>query len=137
MTEKRRVLFVCIANDARSPMAEALLRHTDGEHFEAYSAGIRPTAIDPRARGVLEHAGISAEGLRSKSIDEFAGQHFDYLIDLCDKSGDEGDELPASSEVIVWNFVDPVSSAQHDPFRHTLQELSDRLKLFEMVKNRP
>lgn len=136
MTEKRRVLFVCVANDARSPMAEALLRHTDGEHFEAFSAGIHPTAIDPRARHVLEHAGISAEGLRSKSIDEFRGQHFDYLIDLCDKSTDEGDELPSSSEVIVWNFSDPAHSEQHDPFRHTLQEISDRLKLFEMVKNR-
>lgn len=136
MTEKRRVLFVCVANDARSPMAEALLRHSDGEHFEAFSAGVRPTAIDPRAREALEHAGISSEGLRSKSIDEFAGQHFDYLIDLCDKSGHEGDELPSSSEVIVWNFVDPASSEQHDPFRHVLQELSDRLKLFEMVKNR-
>jgi len=136
MTEKRRVLFVCIANDARSPMAEALLRHTDGEHFDAFSAGIHPTAIDPRARNVLEHAGISAEGLRSKSIDEFRGQHFDYLIDLCDKSTDEGDELPTSSEVIGWNFDDPANSEQHDPFRHTLQEISDRLKLFEMVKNR-
>ncbi|MCP1626374.1 arsenate reductase ArsC [Pseudomonas nitroreducens] len=136
MTEKRRVLFVCVANDARSPMAEALLRHTDDEHFEAFSAGIHPTAIDPRARDVLEHAGISVEGLRSKSIAEFRGQHFDYLIDLCDKSTDEGDELPTSSEVIVWNFVDPAHSEQHDPFRHTLQEISDRLKLFEMVKNR-
>ncbi|WP_325435475.1 arsenate reductase ArsC [Pseudomonas nitroreducens] len=136
MTEKRRVLFVCVANDARSPMAEALLRHTDGEHFEAFSAGIHPTTIDPRARSVLEHAGISTEGLRSKAIDEFRGQHFDYLIDLCDKSSDEGDELPTSSQVIVWNFVDPAHSGQHDPFRHTLQEISDRLKLFEMVKNR-
>jgi len=136
MTEKRRVLFVCVANDARSPMAEALLRHTDGQHFEAFSAGIHPTAIDPRARSVLEHAGISTEGLRSKSIDEFRGQHFDYLIDLCDKTTDEGDELPSSREVLVWNFADPATSDQHDPFRHTLQEISERLKLFEMVKNR-
>ncbi len=136
MSEKRRVLFVCVANDARSPMAEALLRHTGGDHFEAFSAGIRPTAIDPRAREVLERSGISTEGLRSKSIDEFRGQHFDYLIDLCDKSSEESDLLPTSSEVIVWNFVDPAHSEQHDPFRHTLQELSDRLKLFEMVKSR-
>lgn len=136
MTEKRRVLFVCVANDARSPMAEALLRHTDGQHFEAFSAGIHPTAIDPRARSVLEHAGISTEGLRSKSIDEFRGQHFDYLIDLCDKTTDEGDELPSSREVLVWNFADPATSDQHEPFRHTLQEISERLKLFEMVKNR-
>ena len=136
MTEKRRVLFVCVANDARSPMAEALLRHTGGQHFEAFSAGIHPTAIDPRARSVLEHAGISTEGLRSKSIDEFRGQHFDYLIDLCDKTTDEGDELPSSREVLVWNFADPATSDQHDPFRHTLQEISERLKLFEMVKNR-
>lgn len=137
MTEKRRVLFVCVGNDARSPMAEALLRHSAAEHFEAFSAGIHPRAIDPRAREVLEHAGISTEGLRSKSIDEFSGQHFDYLIDLCDKSSREGDELPSSSEVMVWSFADPTASEQHDPFRHLLQELSDRLKLFEMVKSRP
>ncbi|CAD5108637.1 arsenate reductase ArsC [Zestomonas carbonaria] len=136
MTDKLRVLFVCIANDVRSPMAEALLRHADNEHFDAQSAGIRPTALDPRTLEALEHAGVSTDGLRSKSIDEFAGQHFDYLIDLCDKSSDEAELLPHSKEVLVWNFADPAASDRPDAFRHTLQELHERIKMFTVVKNR-
>lgn len=61
MSEKLQVLFVCVANDSRSPMAEASLRLIDSEHFDAHSAGIQPSAIDPRAIEALEHAGIPAE----------------------------------------------------------------------------
>ncbi|MNO57461.1 Protein ArsC [compost metagenome] len=136
MADKLKVLFVCIANDARSPMAEALLRHTDDQHFEAYSAGVQPTAVDPRAIDVLEHAGIPVVGLRSKSLDEFSGQHFDYLIDLCDKSSSEEQLLPGSAEVLVWNFADPAASTQPEAFRHAMQEIHERVKMFVMVKTR-
>ncbi|WP_422418323.1 arsenate reductase ArsC [Pseudomonas sp. GZD-222] len=137
MTDRLRVLFVCIGNDARSQIAEALLRHTDPEHFEAFSAGVRPAAIDPRTLAVLEHAGISTEGLRSKPLEEFAGMPFDYLIDLCDKGSDELAQLPHSSKTIAWSFTDPVKQEGEEGFRHLLQEVSDRIKLFLMVKNRP
>lgn len=136
MSDKLRVLFVCVANDARSPMAEALLRHLESEHFEAHSAGTQATQLDPRTVSTLEHAGVSTEGLRSKSIDEFAGQHFDYLIDLCDKSSDEAWLLPMSKEVLVWNFADPCTSEQADAFRHTFQEISERVRMFTLVKNK-
>lgn len=63
--------------------------------------------------------GLPAADLRSKSIDEFSGQHFDYLIDLCDKSSDEEQLLPSSEQVLVWNFADPRISEQTDAFRHT------------------
>ena len=134
MSDKLRVLFVCIANDVRSPMAEALLRHTDSEHFEAQSAGVQPGAVDPRAIEALEHAGISATGLHSKAIDEFSGQHFDYLIELCDKSSSEAQLLPHSAQVLVWHFADPVTSERPDAFRHALQEIHERVKMFTMVK---
>lgn len=136
MSDKLRVLFVCVANNARSPMAEALLRHLDSEHFEAHSGGIRPEQIDPRAVAALERTGVSAAGLRSKSIDEFSGQHFDYLIDLCDKSSDETQQLPSSENVLVWNFADPCTNAQPDAFRHTCQEINERVRMFSLVKNR-
>jgi len=136
MSEKLRVLFVCVGNDARSPMAEALLRHLENEHFEAQSAGTLPQPLDERAVATLEHAGVSAQGLRSKSIEEFAGQHFDYLIELCDKAADEGQLLPTSGEALVWNFADPASSDQPDAFRHTFQEISDRVRMFTLVKNK-
>ncbi|MHC6224043.1 arsenate reductase ArsC [Pseudomonas sp. X10] len=137
MTDRLRVLFVCVANDARSLIAEAVLRNADPEHFEAFSAGVQPTAADPRTLAVLEHAGISTEGLRSKPLEEFAGLPFDYLIDLCDKGTDELEQLPHSSQTITWSFVDPVGQEGQEGFRHLLQEVSDRIKLFLMVKNRP
>ena len=136
MSGKLRVLFVCMANDARSPMAEALLRHFDNEHFETQSAGIQPGQIDPRAVAALEVAGVSAAGLHSKSIDEFSGQHFDYLIDLCDKSSDEAQQLPSSENVLVWHFADPSTSELPDAFRHTCQEINDRVRMFSLIKNR-
>lgn len=136
MTDKTRVLFVCVANAARSQLAEALLRHTDSEQFEAFSAGTAPGEIDPRTLGSLQHLGVSTEGLHSKSIDEFAGERFDYVITLCDKSSLECHALPGAGEVLAWNFEDPVTSTKHDAFRHTLHEIHERIKMFVLVKTK-
>ena len=76
MTSKTRVLFLCVANSARSQMAEALLRHTDPDGYEAFSAGTLPDEVDRRARMALDQLGVATDSLRSKSLDEFAGQHF-------------------------------------------------------------
>jgi protein-tyrosine-phosphatase len=136
MTAPRRVLFVCARNDVRSPMAEALLRHTDPADFQAFSAGLEASAIDPRTFESLEHINVDASGLHSKSLEDFEGQAFDYVITLCDKSSEEATRMPFSGEVIVWSFEDPTTSERHDPFRHTLQEIGDRIKMFITVKTR-
>ncbi|MHC8367221.1 arsenate reductase ArsC [Pseudomonas sp. ZT5P21] len=136
MTEKSRVLFVCAQNDIRSLMAEALLRNTDSQHFEAFSAGLEPSEVDPRTLESLEHIGVDATGLRSKSIGEFEGQPFDYVITLCDKSSEEAGKMPFSEEVMTWNFENPATSERHEPFRHALQEIHDRIKMFVTVKMR-
>ncbi len=104
MTRKARVLFVCTANAARSQLAQALLRHTDSEHFEAFSAGTTPTQVDPRTFEALSHIGVSTEGLRSKSIDEFGGERFDYVITLCDKAAAQCLSLPGAGGVIGLEF---------------------------------
>ncbi|WP_241392784.1 hypothetical protein [Pseudomonas chlororaphis] len=83
-----------------------------------------------------QRLGIATDGLRSKALDEFAGQQFHYVITLCDKSSEEAARMPSSGEVIVWNFEDPVTSDKHEPFRHTLQEIHDRLHMFITVKTR-
>jgi protein-tyrosine-phosphatase len=137
MTDKRRVLFVCAKNDIRSLMAEALLKHTDSDHFEAFSAGLESSEVDPRTWDSLDHIGIDISGLRSKSIEEFEGQAFDYVITLCDKSSAEAGRMSFPGEVITWNFEDPASSERHEPFRHALQEIHDRVKMFVTVKTRP
>lgn len=136
MADKFRVLFVCARNDVRSLFAEALLRHTDSSHFEAFSAGLDPIGVDPRTLESFEHIGIETSGLRSKSIDEFEGQQFHYVITLCDKSSEETSRMPTSGEVIVWSFEDPTTSERHEPFRHELQEIHDRIKMFVTVKTR-
>ena len=84
----------------------------------------------------LEHLGVSTEGLRSKSIDEFAGERFEYVITLCDKSSLECQALPGAGEVLAWNFEDPVTSTQPDAFRHTLHEIHERIKMFVLVKTK-
>ncbi|WP_338524911.1 arsenate reductase ArsC [Pseudomonas batumici] len=137
MADKVRVLFVCAKNDVRSPLAEALLRHTDSLHFEAFSAGLAASEIDARTLASLDHIGVDATGLRSKAIDELEGQQFDYVITLCDKSSEELSRMPASGEIIVWSFEDPTTSERHEPFRHALQEIHDRINMFVTLKTRP
>jgi ArsR family transcriptional regulator, arsenate/arsenite/antimonite-responsive transcriptional repressor / arsenate reductase (thioredoxin) len=136
MSAKPRVLFVCVANAARSQMAEALLRHTAPDQYEAFSAGTRPDSVDPLARAALDQLGVSTVGLRSKSVDEFVGQTFDYVITLCDKSALECQALPGASEFIAWNFQDPADSDQPDAYRHTLHEIHERIKMFVLVKSK-
>lgn len=135
MASKTRVLFVCTNNAARSQLAEALLRFADSERFEAFSAGTQPGEIDPRTFAALDHLGIETSGLRSKSLDEFADQRFDYVITLCDKAAQECQALPGA-ELLAWNFEDPVTSDTHDAFRHTLHEIHERIKMFVLVKTK-
>ena len=136
MSQKTRVLFLCVANAARSQMAEALLRHTDPEHYEAYSAGTQPGEVDSRARLALEQLGVSTEGLHSKPLEAFDGQQFDYVITLCDKSAFECSTLPGAGEYIAWDFEDPASSRQVNAYKHCLQQIHERIKMFVLVKNK-
>jgi len=136
MTQKARVLFLCVANAARSQMAEALLRHTDPEGYEAFSAGTQPGEVDRRARLALEQLGVSTDGLRSKPLEDFAGQQFDYVITLCDKSAFECSTLPGAGEYIAWDFEDPVSSQQANAYKHCLQQIHERIKMFVLVKSK-
>jgi hypothetical protein len=72
---KQRVLFLCTGNSARSQMAEGLLRHFAGDRFEVFSAGTRPAGLNPNAVTAMAELGVNIAGSRSKSVDEFAGQH--------------------------------------------------------------
>jgi len=85
---KKRVLFICTSNSARSQMAEALVNHDLGESFEAYSAGTEPKPPHPLAIRVLAEIGIDHSAARSKSMDEFADQSFDFVITLCDAANE-------------------------------------------------
>lgn len=86
---KKRVLFLCTGNSARSQLAEALVSAYLGNEWEAFSAGVHPTGVvHPLAVQVLKEVGIGHEG-RSKSVDEFKGQKFDLVMTVCDQASEE------------------------------------------------
>ncbi|WP_375183025.1 metalloregulator ArsR/SmtB family transcription factor [Marinobacter sp.] len=130
---KRRVLFVCTANSARSLMAEALLRDMAGDRFEVASAGTEPTRPHPIALQVLKEAGISTEGLHSKQLAEVQRQYWDYVITLCEKAANECGTVCQPAQQIAWDFADPVPANRHATFALTLKEIRERIALFALV----
>ncbi len=88
---KKRVLFLCTHNSCRSQMAEGLVNHFLGDRFLAYSAGTETTRVNPLAAKVLLELGIDISHHRSKTMDEFANDSFDYVITLC---GDASEKCP-------------------------------------------
>lgn len=133
---KKRVLFLCVGNSARSQMAEALLRHQAGEHFEVYSAGTAPEDVDPRAIQALDKQGVSSAGLHSKPVETFEGQAFDFVITLCDKAHRECRPLAGVHELIAWDFADPKTRHCPRPFETTLKELGERIRMFALVQTK-
>jgi arsenate reductase len=131
-----RVLFVCAANAARSPMAEALLRSLGGRDFDVHSAGIRPRdKIHPLTTRVLAAIQIDVSTHLTKSLDRFNGQGFDYVITLCDEAREACAAMAANVESIHWHITDPLRSGDSNEhvFRETLWELRRRVELFVTV----
>ena len=107
---KKSVLFLCVNNSCRSQMAEALLRSLAPVDFEVFSAGWEPTRVHPLAILVMSEIGIDISGQRSKSVSEFDGLAFDFVITVC-----EGDACPFFvGEVgarLAWSFEDPAAAS--------------------------
>ncbi len=108
-------------------MAEGLLRAKAGDRFEVVSAGTRPGTLRAEAVAALGEVGIDISHHRSKSVDEFAGQDFDYVITVCDKARESCPVLPAGARRIHWSFEDPASL---DDFRRVRDEIGQRLDKF-------
>src|SRR5882724_1322929 len=109
MTAKKRVLILCTGNSARSQMAEGLLRHDAGDRFEVESAGTKPGRVRPEAIQVMREIGINISGHRSKSVDEFAAQIFDYVLTVCDHAQESCPIYPGHSNRLHHNFQDPAA----------------------------
>jgi ArsR family transcriptional regulator, arsenate/arsenite/antimonite-responsive transcriptional repressor / arsenate reductase (thioredoxin) len=128
-----RVLFLCTGNSSRSQIAEALARERSGGCIEAFSAGSRPRPLHPCAVRVMAGRGISLAGHRPRHLDEFAGQHFDYVITLCDKVREICPEFPGRPEPVHWSIPDPAAAddaaAPGCPaFERTAADLETRIK---------
>src|SRR5262245_60785915 len=107
MPDKRRVLILCTGNSARSQMAEGLLRHDAGDKFEVASAGTTPGYVRPEAIQVMQELGIDISRHRSKSVDEFAGEKFDYVLTVCDHAKESCPIYPGHTNRLHHSFQDP------------------------------
>ncbi len=109
---KKRVLFVCIHNSARSQMAEAFLNHLCGEEFEAHSAGLEPGRLNPVVVEVMREIGFDISRHATKSVFDLlkAGKTFSYVISVCDEAAAERCPVfPGAGRRIHWSFRDPSS----------------------------
>jgi arsenate reductase len=103
---KKRVLFLCTHNSARSQIAEGLLNTFHGNKYEGYSAGVTPTKVNPYVIKSMAEIGIDISRNRSKNIEEFRGENFNYIVSLCDNARETCPFLPGE-EVIHKSFHDP------------------------------
>jgi arsenate reductase len=131
---KKRVLILCTGNSARSQMAEGLLRHDAGEAFEVDSAGTRPGTVRPEAIEVMREVGIDISDHRSKHVDEFEGQRFDFVITVCDNAKESCPIFPGAAKRLHRSFDDPPSASEGTAeerlaiFRRVRDELRDYLR---------
>jgi len=88
-TNKRSILFICIGNASRSQMAEGYVNAKLGDRYRASSAGLNPERVSRKAIAVMDELGIDISEHRSKSVQEFYGKEFDYVVTLCDEAEDE------------------------------------------------
>jgi len=120
MPAKKRVLILCTGNSARSQMAEGLLRHYAGDRFEVFSAGIKPDHVRPEAITVMGELGIDISGYRSKSVDEFSDQPFDYVLTVCDNAKESCPIVQRENLTLHHNFADPAALPGSEEERITL-----------------
>jgi arsenate reductase len=134
---KQRVLILCTGNSARSQMAEGLLRHDSGGRFEVFSAGTHPTRVRQEAIAVMREVGIDISSQRSKNVDEFAGQRFDYVLTVCGSARENCPFFPGRT--IHHGFDDPaaVQGSEEErlaAFRRVRDELRRYLKTFPPMR---
>jgi arsenate reductase len=125
MNDRKRVLILCIGNSARSQMAEGLLRNDAGERFEVESAGTKPSSVRSEAIATMRELGIDICGHRSKHVNEFEGQRFDYLITVCDSVKEDCPVFFGTAERLHHSFDDPAALNGSE---------EERLALFRRVR---
>ncbi len=104
---KKKVLFICTHNSARSQIAEGFLRALYGNKFDAYSAGTHPSGVNSYAIEVMKEKNIDLSDHTSKSIDQFREMEFDYVVTVCDGAKETCPVFPKGKEFLHRRFEDP------------------------------
>lgn len=127
MRMKKRVLFLCTGNSARSQMAEGLVNHYLGQRWQAASAGTKPAGyVHPLAVTAMRELGIDITHHQSKSVDEFRARAFDLVMTVCDRAAQDCPLWLGQGRVVHAGFPDPAATTGSE---------SDRLAAFRRVRN--
>jgi arsenate reductase (thioredoxin) len=130
---RERVLFLCTHNSARSQMAEGFLRELAGDRFEVESAGTEQTRVNPLAIRAMQEVGVDLGGHRSKTLEQFLDQPWDYVITVCDSANERCPIFSGSARRLHWSFEDPSRATGNDDerleiFRRIRDEISTRIE---------
>jgi arsenate reductase len=129
---KKKVLFVCIHNSARSQMAEAFLNQLCGEQFEAHSAGLEPGKLNPIVVEAMREIGIDIAGNKTKTVPDMlqSGRAFAHVITVCDEtSAERCPFIPGLTSRLHWGFPDPSAvTGSHEYKLARTREIRDTIK---------
>jgi len=132
---KTNILFLCTGHSCRSQMAEGWARYLKGDLMEAYSAGMEPKGVDPRAVKAMAEVGIDISNHTSKSLGVYDGQKFDYLISVCDSAREACPTYAGAENQLHWSFDDPAHAQGSEEqkmkvFRRVRDEIRSRIEEF-------
>ena len=131
---KKRVLFLCTGNAARSQMAEAIARGFHGDVLDPVSAGSRPAGwVHPLAVRAMADVGVDISGATSKGADQFINEPFDIVVTVCDSAAKDCPTWPGAKRIEHWPIEDPSfgpddPSTRYDRFLETRDELAERIE---------
>jgi arsenate reductase len=130
---KKRILFICTHNSARSQMAEGLLRSLGGDQFEAFSAGTEATHVRPLAIKAMADLGIDISEQQSKTLERYRNEPFDEVITVCDTAAEACPLFPGAAKMKHWSFPDPSKATGSDEeqlavYRHVRDDIRARIE---------
>jgi arsenate reductase len=130
---KKRILFICTHNSARSQMAEGLLRALGGDHFEVFSAGTEATQVRPLAIKAMAELGIEISKQQSKTLERYLREPFDEVITVCDTAAEACPLFPGAAKMHHWSFPDPSQATgskaeQLAVYRHVRDAIRARIE---------
>jgi arsenate reductase len=139
--DKRRVLFVCTHNSARSQMAEGFLRFHGHGTFEAFSAGTEATSVRPEAIAAMAELGIDISAQESKTVERYLGEPFEWVVTVCDHARQTCPVFPGAEGSAHWSFDDPADAQgteaeRMEVFRRVRDEINARVKMFVLAGGR-
>jgi arsenate reductase len=124
-----KVLFLCTENACRSQMAEGLVNHYLAGQVRAFSAGVAPSRVNPRAVAVMAELGLDISHQRSKSVDDLADEQFDLVITVCDRANQQCPIFPGSVKILHLGFADPaLATGSEEQIMSAFRQVRDEMR---------